>query len=80
MNAREARYRVKFYTAVNHAAELTEAVQMNQLSRFEKGLNKNGLLIMEELDYLAFCRYQSEMLFQVISQRSSVIISPHLEF
>ena len=32
MNVCEAGYRVKFYTAVNLAAELAEAVQMNQLS------------------------------------------------
>ena len=83
MNACEAGYRVKFYTAVNLAAELAEAVQMNRLSRFEKALNKNELLIIDELSYLTFNRYQSEMLFQVISERSersSVIITTNLEF
>ena len=41
------------------------------------------LLIIEELSYLTFNRYQSEMLFQIISERSeraSVIISTNLEF
>ncbi|MBQ2579192.1 MAG: hypothetical protein II571_07210, partial [Lachnospiraceae bacterium] len=38
MNACEAGYRVKFYTAVNLAAELAEAVQMNRLSKLEKSL------------------------------------------
>ena len=83
MNACEAGYRVKFYTAVNLAAELAEAVQMNRLSRFKKALNKNELLIIDELRYLTFNRYQSEMLFQVISERSersSVIITTNLEF
>lgn len=83
MNACEAGYRVKFYTAVNLAAELAEAVQMNRLSRFEKALNKNELQIIDELSYLTFSRYQSEMLFQVISERSersSVIITTNLEF
>ena len=83
MNACEVGYRVKFYTAVNLAAELAEAVQMNRLSRFEKALNKNELLIIDELSYLTFNRYQSEMLFQVISERSersSVIITTNLEF
>lgn len=41
MNACEAGFRVKFYTAVNLAAELAEAVQMNRLSRLEKSLSKN---------------------------------------
>ena len=49
MNACEAGYRVKFYTAVNLAAELAEAVQMNRLSRLEKSLSKINLLIIDEL-------------------------------
>lgn len=49
MNACEARYRVKFYTAVNLAAELAEAVQMNRLSRLEKNLSKINLLIIDEM-------------------------------
>ena len=83
MNACEAGYRVKFYTAVNLAAELAEAVQMNRLSKLEKSLSKIDLLIINELSYLTFNRYQSEMLFQIISERSekaSVIISTNLEF
>ena len=82
MNACEAGYRVKFYTAVNLAAELAEAVQMNRLSKLEKSLSKIDLLIIDELSYLTN-RYQSEMLFQIISERSeraSVIISTNLEF
>lgn len=49
MNACEAGYRAKFYTAVNLAAELAEAVQMNRLSRLEKSLSKIDLLIIDEL-------------------------------
>lgn len=49
MNACEAGYWVKFYTAVNLAAELAEAVQMNRLSRLEKRLSKIDLLIIDEL-------------------------------
>ena len=58
-------------------------VQMNRLSKLEKSLNKIDLLIIDELSYLTFNRYQSEMLFQIISERSeraSVIISTNLEF
>lgn len=56
---------------------------MNRLSRIEKNLSKIDLLIIDELSYLTFNRYQSEMLFQIISERSeraSVIISTNLEF
>ena len=53
------------------------------MTRLEKILNKIDLLIIDELSYLTFNRYQSEMLFQIISERSeraSVIISTNLEF
>lgn len=83
MNACEADYCVKFYTAVNLAAEFAEAVQMNRLSKLEKNFSKINLLIIDELSYLTFNRYQSEMLFQIISERSkraSVIISTNLDF
>jgi hypothetical protein len=50
---------VKFYTAVNLAAELAEAVQMNRLSRLEKSLSKIDLLIIDELSYLTVTANQS---------------------
>ena len=68
---------------IDNIASRAEAVQMNRLSRLEKSLNKIDLLIIDELNYLTFNRYQSEMLFQIISERSeraSVIISTNLEF
>lgn len=49
----------------------------------DKHGDKIDLLIIDELSYLTFNRYQSEMLFQIISERSeraSVIISTNLEF
>jgi DNA replication protein DnaC len=83
MNACNAGYHVEFYTAVNLATELTEAAQNKRLSKVDKALSKADLLIIDELSYLTFNRYQSEMLFQVISERSeraSVIITTNLEF
>ena len=76
-------YNVKFCTAVNLANELAEAAQFHRMSKLEKALSKVELLIIDELSYLTFNRYQSEMLFQVISERSeraSVIITTNLEF
>ena len=83
MKACEAGYKVRFYTAVNLASELAEASEMSKLSRLQKNLGKYDLLIIDELSYLTFNRYQSEMLFHIISERSeraSVIISTNLEF
>src|SRR5690554_5586065 len=76
-------FNVRFYTAMNLANKLAEAVQDHRLSKLEKSLAKIDLLIIDELSYLTFNRYQSEMLFQVISERSeraSVIITTNLEF
>lgn len=76
-------FNVKFYTAINLANELAEAIQFHRLSRLEKSLAKIDLLIIDELSYLTFNRHQSEMLFQVISERSeraSIIVTTNLEF
>jgi DNA replication protein DnaC len=76
-------FNVRFFTAMNLANELSEALQTHRLSKLEKSLAKVDLLIIDELSYLTFNRHQSEMLFQVISERSeraSVIITTNLEF
>jgi len=83
MKACYASFNVRFYTAVNLANELAEALQYHRLSKLEKSLSKVDLLIIDELSYLTFNRHQSEMLFQVISERSekaSIIITTNLEF
>ena len=76
-------FNVRFYTAMNLANELTEALALHRLASLEKSLAKVELLIIDELSYLTFNRHQSELLFQVISERSersSVIITTNLEF
>lgn len=83
MKACYSGFNVKFYTAINLANELAEAIQFHRLSRLEKSLAKVDLLIIDELSYLTFNRHQSEMLFQVISERSergSIILTTNLEF
>ncbi len=83
LRACQSGYNVRFYTAVQLATELIEAFQEGRLSRLERQLAKIDLLIIDELSYLTFNRHQSELLFQVISERSeraSVIITTNLEF
>ncbi len=78
-----AGFNVKFFSAVNLATTLAEAISQNKLSKLEKSLAKIDLLIIDELSYLTFNRYQSEMLFQIISERSeraSIIITTNLAF
>ena len=83
MRACYAGFNVRFYTAVNLANDLAEAVQSHRSSKLEKSFAKVDLLIIDELSYLTFNRHQSEMLFQVISERSeraSIIVTTNLEF
>ncbi len=59
--------------------ELCELTKVELLR--EKSLTKVDLLIINELSYLTFNRYQSEILYQVISERferSSIIITTNL--
>lgn len=74
---------VKFYTAANLSNELIEAQEYKKLLKLEKQLSKIDLLIIDELSYLTFNRYQSELLFKVIADRAerrSVIVSTNLKF
>lgn len=75
--------KVLFITAANLATRLVEAESNHRLGRYLNQLAKMDLLILDELSYLTFNKYQSELMFQVISERSergSLIISTNLEF
>lgn len=76
-------FRGRFYSAPVLASELVEAQESHSLTRLQKQLAKIDLLILDDLSYLSFSKCQSELLFQVISDRSelaSFIISTNLEF
>jgi DNA replication protein DnaC len=76
-------FRVRFYSAPVLASELVEAQESHSLIKLQKQLSKVDLLILDDLSYLSFSKRQSELLFQVISDRSelaSLIISTNLEF
>ena len=54
-----------------------------QLGRIERQLEKTDLLILDELSYMSFNKYESELLFKVISERSersSTIVTTNLSF
>ena len=53
------------------------------LSRLQKSIANADLLILDELSYISFNRHQSELLFQVISERNekkSTIVTTNLPF
>ena len=71
-------YRVLFKNAGTLSTELTEARDAYQLGRIERLLDKTDLL-----SYMSFNKYESELLFKVISdrsERSSTIVTTNLPF
>lgn len=83
LKACQAGFHVKFTTAARLANEMAEAKDSRSLVKLEKSLTKVDLLIIDEMSYVSFNRHQSELLFQVISERSergSIITSTNLEF
>ena len=76
-------YSVLFKNAATLSTELCEAKDNYRLGKLERTLAKADLLILDELSYLSFNRYQSELLFKVISDRSeknSTIVTTNLPF
>ena len=76
-------YRVLFKNASTLSTELTEARDNYQLGRLERQLAKTDLLILDELSYLSFNKFESDLLFKVISDRSertSTIVTTNLPF
>ena len=76
-------YRVLFKNASTLSTELTEARDNYQLGKLERQLERTDLLILDELSYLSFNKYESDLLFKVLSDRSertSTIVTTNLPF
>jgi DNA replication protein DnaC len=81
--AAEQGYSVRFFTASGLANQLAETLEQRGLTKLEEKLAKCHLLILDELSYVSFSRHQTELLFQVLSERterSSTIITTNLDF
>lgn len=74
---------VLFKNAATLSTELTEAKDNYVLGKLEKRIRWADLLILDEMSYVSFDRFQSELLFKVVSDRSergSVIVTTNLAF
>ena len=74
---------VLFKNAAALSTELTEAKDNYVLGKLEKRIRQADLLILDEMSYVSFDRFQSEMVFKVVSDRSergSVIVTTNLPF
>jgi DNA replication protein DnaC len=83
MKACKEGYKVLFRNASTLSTQLVEAKDTYILSRLQKYLASADLLIIDELSYISFNRHQSELLFQVISDRTekkSTIVTTNLMF
>ena len=74
---------VLFKNAASLLTELSEAKDNYALGKLEKRIQKVDLLIINEMGYVSFDRFQSELLFKVIadrSERGSTIVTTNLAF
>lgn len=74
---------VLFKNAASLSTELSEARDNYSLGKLEKKIRSVDLLILDEMGYVSFDRYQSELLFKVIadrSERGSIIVTTNLAF
>ena len=74
---------VLFKNAASLSTELSEAKDNYVLGKLEKRIQKVDLLIIDEMGYVSFDRFQSELLFKVIadrSERGSTIVTTNLAF
>ena len=74
---------VLFKNAATLSTELMEARDNYSLGKLEKKISSVDLLILDEMGYVSFDRYQSELLFKVIadrSERGSIIVTTNLAF
>ena len=76
-------YKVRFYGCTALVTQLLEAREDRQLQRLLGQLQKQDLLILDELGYVPFTKTGSELLFEVVSrayERQSLIVTTNLPF
>ena len=67
----------------NLVTQLLEKREERQLERFQKLLEKQDLLILDELGYVPFSKAGAELLFEVVSrayERTSLMITTNFTF
>ena len=76
-------YRVRFYTTTGLVTELLEQREERNLQRLLRQLQRQHLLILDELGYVPFSKPGAELLFDVVSrayERTSLIVTTNLPF
>jgi DNA replication protein DnaC len=76
-------YKVRFFGCTGLVTQLLEAREDRQLQRLLTQLQKQDLLILDELGYVPFSKAGSELLFEVVSrayEQQSLIVTSNLPF
>ena len=74
---------VLFISVPNLMIEIKEQMNLNQLQRYRKRFEKYDLVILDEMGYISFDKDVSEILFNLLSnrtQKGSMIITTNLPF
>jgi DNA replication protein DnaC len=75
--------RVRFYTTTGLVTQLLEAREERTLQRLLKQLDRQDLILLDELGYVPFSKAGAELLFDVVSrayERTSLIVTTNLPF
>ncbi len=75
--------RVRYLTATGLVTHLLEKREERQLERVQKQLERQELIIVDELGYVPFSKAGAELLFEVVSrayERNSLIVTTNLPF
>lgn len=75
--------RVRFLPVKGLVTQLMEMAEQRQLERTLRQLERQDLLILDELGYIPFSRTGAELLFEVVSrayERQSLIVTTNLPF
>ena len=75
--------RVRFWSATALVTQMLEQREQRDLKRFLNQLEKNDLLILDELGYVPFSKAGAELLFEVVSrayERFSLVLTTNLPF
>jgi DNA replication protein DnaC len=75
--------RVQFFTVTGLVTKLLERREDRQLERMLKQLERQDLIVLDELGYVPFSKTGAELLFEVVSrayERTSLMITTNLPF
>ena len=75
--------RVRVFTVSGLVTALLEAREERQLERMLKHLQRQELIVLDELGYVPFSKPGAELLFEVVSrayERTSLIVTTNLPF